>query len=864
MSSARATLGHYEILGPIGAGGMGEVFSAKDSTLGRKVAIKMLPLRLAGERDTLSRFTQEARSASALNHPNIVTIYEVGADDGTPYIVMEYIDGRDLRTLIHAGAPPVSKILDVAAQIADGLAAAHERGIIHRDLKPENIMITRDGFVKVLDFGLAKLVNPSPDDEHTLQIDMPGTNPGTILGTVGYMSPEQATGKRLDFRSDQFAFGAILHELCTGRPAFEGENAIDTLSAILHAEPPPIVKVNPRIPIQLCDIVKRLLAKDPNDRYNSTRDLARELKMLRDRVSAEESGFHPTGATLAQNARRTRTAVVAALGLALFIAGGIWMARDRITQPATAAAKPVAQSAAAQKKYLAVLRFADLSTDKGGQLVADGIAETLTARLARVDTLQVTRARSADLEANDIEKVGRDLGANLILRGSMQRTGDRIRVSYSIYDLRTRSEMTGDTLDGTTRDLFDLQDKLAESVATSLDPRAVVTKSARLDPRVSQQRFLEALGHLRRYDDAESVDAAVDVLEELDRIGSSASIQAALGRAYLAKFTLTRDQELTRKASEYCERALSSDPQNTDVRITLGHVRLNSGRAPEAIAEFRNALQLQPNSVDAVLGLARALQTSGQLAEAEAAYKRAIALQPNYWATHNQLGVFYIVNARYPEAAALFEKVIQLVPDNLFGLNNLGAAYQQMGRYDDAIGVFSRTIEQKPSPQGYSNLGTCYFFLGRYKDAAAIYEKAVELAPNSYFYWGNLGDAYRWVPGAEPKSAEAYDRAIALAHDELKTNAKDAYVRARLAELLAKRGRARESREQIELALQNDRTDMRVVYCAAVIAAVQGRQDEAARSLGEALRLGYSKDEIRLDPEFAQLRRTDAFQRLLR
>src|SRR5215212_4719021 len=292
MGSIRETLGHYEILRPIGAGGMGEVFVARDPKLGRKVAIKLLPSRLASEQDTLSRFTQEARSASALNHPNIVTIHEVGADEGAPFIVMEYIDGRDLRMLIAEGPLSVRQVLDIGVQIADGLAAAHERGIVHRDLKPENIMVTHDGYVKILDFGLAKVVGPTPEGEHTLQLDMPGTVPGTILGTVGYMSPEQATGKRIDFRSDLFAFGAILHELVTAQPAFDGENAIDTLSAILHHNPEPVTRTNARMPVQLADIISRLLSKSPDDRYSSTRDLARELRLLRDRVAAEESGFH--------------------------------------------------------------------------------------------------------------------------------------------------------------------------------------------------------------------------------------------------------------------------------------------------------------------------------------------------------------------------------------------------------------------------------------------------------------------------------------------------------------------------------------------------------------------------------------------
>src|SRR5688572_6561593 len=332
------SLGHYVILSPLGSGGMGEVYVARDPKLGRKVAIKLLPVRMSAERDTLTRFTQEARSASALNHPNIVTIHEVGADDGTPFIVMEYIEGHDLRTLINGGPVPVSKVLDIGAQIADGLAAAHERGIVHRDLKPENIMLTRDGFAKILDFGLAKVIAPSADDsENTLQLEVPGTTPGMILGTVGYMSPEQATGKRLDFRSDQFALGAILYELATGKAAFEAETAIDTLSAILHSDPPPIARSNPRAPAQLTGIVSRLLEKKPDGRYASTRDLARELRLLRDRVVAEESGFH-TSAERPSFRVRPLAAILGAVALALFLAGIVFLARDRVTKTAAVTA----------------------------------------------------------------------------------------------------------------------------------------------------------------------------------------------------------------------------------------------------------------------------------------------------------------------------------------------------------------------------------------------------------------------------------------------------------------------------------------------------------------------------------------------
>ncbi|MET0620943.1 MAG: protein kinase [Thermoanaerobaculia bacterium] len=284
---AGTKLGPYEILAPIGAGGMGEVYRARDPRLGREVALKVLAGDVAGDRDRLRRFETEARAASALNHPHIVTVYDVGSDRGTTFTAMEFIDGPTLREAL--GEDPLStrRLLDVAVQMADGLAKAHEAGIVHRDLKPENVMISRDGYVKILDFGLAKLVELAIPDT----TDVPtGTRPGMVMGTVGYMSPEQAAGRPVDFRSDQFSLGAILYELATGERAFRRESAAETLTAIIREEPPSIAQVNARVPAPLRWIIERCLAKDPEGRYASTRDLARDLAMVREHLSEIHSG----------------------------------------------------------------------------------------------------------------------------------------------------------------------------------------------------------------------------------------------------------------------------------------------------------------------------------------------------------------------------------------------------------------------------------------------------------------------------------------------------------------------------------------------------------------------------------------------
>src|SRR5215470_2350248 len=321
--SAGTKLGHYEILTPIGAGGMGEVYRAKDPRLGREVALKVLPAAIAQDADRLRRFEAEARAASALNNPNIVTVHDIGKSNGTTYMAMELIDGASLRQLLANGALPEKKMLEVSVQIADGLAKAHSAGIVHRDMKPENVMVSKDGFVKLLDFGLAKpFTAPGTGDGSALPTSAGETQPGTVLGTVGYMSPEQASGRPVDYRSDQFSLGSILYELATGKRAFEGKTLPETLTAIIREEPPPLAAAAPKAPLTLRWIVERCMAKEPRERYASTEDLARDLATVRDYLSEATL----SGAALVASAPRARWRLSAALMLLVMAAAaaGLW------------------------------------------------------------------------------------------------------------------------------------------------------------------------------------------------------------------------------------------------------------------------------------------------------------------------------------------------------------------------------------------------------------------------------------------------------------------------------------------------------------------------------------------------------------
>ncbi|HTY41660.1 MAG TPA: protein kinase [Thermoanaerobaculia bacterium] len=324
-------------MSPLGAGGMGEVYGARDSRLGREVAIKVLPAALSSDAERLKRFEKEARSASALNHPNIVTVYDVGSQEGVSYLAMELVSGETLRTLLAGGAMPIKKLLAIAPQIAEGLAKAHEAGIVHRDLKPENVMVTKDGRVKILDFGLAKLTSTmsgSGSHEGSQLPTMTGTTPGVVVGTVGYMSPEQASGQAVDFRSDQFSFGSILYEMATGKRAFQRKTAVDTLGAILNEEPAPIGASTPQTPAPLRWIVERCLTKEPQGRYASTQDLARDLSALRDHLSeASLSGAAATAMGPRPRWRLALPALAVALILATFLADRWLVSRGKGTEP---------------------------------------------------------------------------------------------------------------------------------------------------------------------------------------------------------------------------------------------------------------------------------------------------------------------------------------------------------------------------------------------------------------------------------------------------------------------------------------------------------------------------------------------------
>ncbi len=863
--AAGSKLGVYAILDPLGSGGMGEVYRALDTRLGREVAIKGLPEEFSRDPARLSRFEREARMLAALNHPSVAAIYGLEEVDGTQFIVMELVPGETLSEKTSRGALPLDESLRIARQIAEALEAAHERGIIHRDLKPANVKVTPDGRVKVLDLGLAKAFDTKdsgsePDASLSPTLVIEGTQPGVILGTAEFMSPEQARGKAVDKRTDIWAFGCVLYELLTGRRAFTGETVTDVLAAIVTSEPD-WEALPPETPPRIRDLLGRCLQKDPNRRLRDAGDARIEFEEALAEIEKPPSRPMVAVAYPALPSRRRRASTIALVAvLAVAVAGGLILSRR--------AASPSPPSAS---NSLAVLPFRNLSGQAEGQVIGDGLVATVSARLVGLPGLQVVTP-TAVVEAADkdseVYPIARRLGANLILRGTFQRQGDRIRITYSVVNIVSAAPMTAGTLDGTASDLFLLQDRLADSIlqALKLPRRAPRTPPpAGLEGSDAQERYVQAIGYLQRYDRPGSVDEAARLLEGLARENpTSALVQAALGRAYLARFNLTHDTKWVGSAYGSCDRARQLDPASPDVNVTLGEISLRTGNAPDAVTAFRRALAAQPNNFDAMLGLARAYEASSDTRRSEETYRRAIELQPAYFGGYSKLAGFYYNHGRWGPAAEMFRKVTQLTPDNAHAFANLGACYAQLGQFNRALEVFQRSVALEPTDLAYSNIGTTQYYLGHYPESAAAFEKALALTPSHFLTWANLGDALRLIPGHEAKALEAYEKGIVLARAELATNPDDSQVHSYLALCLAKIGRPVEARDHVRKSLASGPDPPELLFNAAVVANRAARPAEAIGYLARAVRAGFNLAIIRNEPELANLRKRDDFESVLR
>jgi serine/threonine-protein kinase len=732
----KTQLGRYEIRSLIGAGGMGEVYLAQDTSLNRRVALKVLPADVASNQDRMRRFKQEATSAASLNHPNIAHIYEIGQSDDLNFIAMEYVDGTTLRHKIHKEHESLSKLLRALQHVAEGLAKAHDAGIVHRDLKPDNIMITSDGHAKVLDFGLAKLVEPQtttdsiPSGEEPTILQQHST-PGLILGTTGYMSPEQAQGKtkEIDHRSDIFSFGCILFEAITGHKPFSGNDHIEVLNKLIRESAPPLTSFNPDAPADLQRIVRRCLAKDPEQRYQNIKDVAIELKEVRRDMqeiettvpsvssASEAKTLWKSDATGAQSQRATAESAVSVstrASSAEFIVNGL--KRHKMATITGAVLVLVAVAAFGIRSYLhasgtevavesiAVIPFINENRDPNAEWISDGLTESIINKLTQVPNLKViARSSVFRYKGQDIEPVtiGKKLGVRAVLAGRLTQRGDTMLISAELIDIRDNKQLWGEQYERRLTDMLSVQREIAREITNNLRPTLSGVDMSRMNKQMTASSeaydlYLKGRFYWNKRTPSD-MQKAISFFEEAavkDPNYAMAYSGVADSYALLTAYTTEPPRQLMPKAKEAALKALALDDNLAEAHASLGQITAYYDYDfPTAEKEYRRAIELNPNYATAHQWFAELLSATKRNDEALTEIQRALELDPFSVIMHRIYADILVSGRRYDEAIRQYQIAIDLDPNFPASHYFLGRAYEAKGMYDDAVRSYTRASE---------------------------------------------------------------------------------------------------------------------------------------------------------------------------
>jgi len=684
--SAGTKVGRYEIELRLGAGGMGEVYRARDTRLDRRVALKVLPPHLSESAEARQRLDREARTISSLSHPNICHLYDVGSHEGTYFLVMELLEGETLADLLGKGLLPVESVLKYGIEICEGLEKAHRHGIVHRDLKPANIFVTHDGHIKILDFGLAKgFTSPGEvgSDAQTLASEMNLTSPGTALGTIAYMSPEQARGETLDERSDLFSLGVVLYETCTGRRAFEGATSALIFDAILNRQPRPATELNPNLPYAFGSLLNRLMAKNARDRCQSAREVLEALREMERSRQASSSAKVRVG-------RRIPS--------------------------------------------IAVLPFANLSADPENQYFSDGLAEELTNALSRLQGLQVASRTSAFRfrDSNvDIREIGRQLNVEAVVEGSVRRAGKRLRITAQLVNVGDGYHLWSDRYDREITDLFEIQDEITEAIVKMLEP-TLAGQQARLTRRHSENlqayelyfkglRLWEQRGESALRAGLECFRAAV----EFDPQYALAYAGIADSYSILAVYGYVSINETRPRALAAVNKAMELDSSLGEVHYSTGNVMAIFGRRlSDAIPHFRRAIDIQPRSSYFHAYLCLVLSGLNRADEAVAEAARATELDPLSPFIYGLTGLSLNVANRQEESIRNAERALELHPNFVLGLWSLHKAKGALGCWEESIALAEKLVSiGRRAPVFVGQLGLAYGFSGQKEKARLLREE---------------------------------------------------------------------------------------------------------------------------------------------
>ena len=747
--SSGTRLGPYEILGSLGAGGMGEVYRARDTRLDRVVAIKVLPQRMAQDPVALARFVREAKAVAALSHPNILAIYDFGCEQEVHFAAMELLEGETLRSRIQQVRLPWRKVTEIGIGIAEGLSAAHHKGIVHRDIKPENIFLTTNGVVKVLDFGLARMapsVAPRGDETASLREDLE-TVPGTVMGTVRYMSPEQARGELSDARSDIFSLGCVLYEMAYGVHPFARGSQAETLAAILKEPPQQISGMTQSVPPEFEVLVTHCLEKNPEDRFHSARDLAFALKSL----SGATAQIPVAAAPVAKpRVKPGLVWILAALTVLLLALGSyLWFGRSGSIQS------------------LAVLPFVNVGGDPNVEYLSDGITEGIINNLAELPNLGVASRSSVFRlkdKQGDLQQIAQQLNVGSVLVGRLVVRGNTVSISTELVDAKTNREIWGEQYDRKLDDLLSVQSAITAEISDKLRLRVTGEEKTRLVKRQTQDSESYQLYLRGRYQwnkrTLDGMQQAIDLFQQaIAKDSHYALAYAGLADAYilLADYNVLPAREVMPRARDAATQALQIDDSLAEAHTSLGWVKLAHDWAwPDAEREFKRALQLNPNYALAHQMYGEYLTVTGKPDEAALEMKRALELEPVSLPINRAMGSAAYYAGHYDQAIEQARKTLLLDPGFIGAHTLLGRAYQQEQQYAEALAEFQNALRLS---EGDSNelagLAQAYAVAGQPAEARKTLDELKARSAQTYVQpiWiaailtalGEKDEAFEWL-----------------------------------------------------------------------------------------------------------------------